>query len=195
VSTLEEGEKMKALVLSDVAYMNAAHQMIIQTLTDYLASYGMTVETETVSQETITDCIGCFGCWTKTPGECAIQDDLFVINRKMMLSDFVVYLCPIVYGQCAANMKTAIDRWLPNMLPFFITRRDGSTMHPARYESYPSQLMIGYSDHFDESEAQLFSDITLKHREGVQVVLWHDSVDGLLSALDKIELKRVEGRL
>jgi multimeric flavodoxin WrbA len=186
---------MKAFILSDAAYLNATHQAIAQAVTDYLTSYGMTVEAETVSREMITDCIGCFGCWVKTPGECVLQDSLANINRKMMLSDFVVYLCPVVYGQFSPNIKTAIDRWLPNMLPFFITRRDGSTMHPARYESYPSQLLIGYAQHLSEAESQLFMDITQKHRESVQVILWQDSVDALLTALDKIELKRVEGKL
>ena len=44
-----------------------------------------------------------------------------------MTSDVVVYLCPVVFGQFSANMKYAIDRWLPNMLPYFITKDDGST--------------------------------------------------------------------
>lgn len=28
-----------------------------------------------LSQAKVTNCVGCFGCWTKTPGRCVIRDE------------------------------------------------------------------------------------------------------------------------
>lgn len=33
-----------------------------------------------LSELNISNCIGCFGCWTKTPGKCVIRDDAGLIN-------------------------------------------------------------------------------------------------------------------
>lgn len=32
--------------------------------------------------EPINNCIGCFGCWVKTPAKCVINDSLFMSNWR-----------------------------------------------------------------------------------------------------------------
>ena len=117
------------------------------------------------------------------------------LNSREMNSDVVVFLTPLVFGQFSANIKNAVDRWLPNMLPFFNTRKDGSTMHPPRYDDYPKQIMMGYGADISESDAQLFSDITKKHRSNVNVLIWRGNGAEMTEALENIELKRVSGAL
>jgi hypothetical protein len=112
-----------------------------------------------------------------------------------MGSDVVVFLSPVIFGQFSANIKTVIDRWLPNMLPFFDKRPDGSTMHPARYEDYPNQIMIGYGEDLSEQDALLFSDITKKHRRNVEVLIGKGSAPEIEKGLDGIRLERVGGLL
>ncbi|MPN39260.1 hypothetical protein SDC9_186788 [bioreactor metagenome] len=124
-----------------------------------------------------------------------MKDGIAKINRACMTSDVVVYLCPVVFGQFSANMKSAIDRWLPNMLPFFLTRKDGSTMHPPRYESYAKQIMIGYAESLSEDDAQLFVDITQKHRSSVTTLIDRGNDAELADVLRTISLERVGGSL
>lgn len=182
---------MKAYILSDKDYQTDAYERLLAQVKDALT--GFDIEEKQLGRGDIHYCVGCFGCWVKTPGECVMKDDISSINRAMMNSDVVVYLVPVVFGQFSANIKYALDRWLPNMLPFFETRKDGSTMHPRRYESYPRQIMIGYGDHLSADDAQLFCDISQKHRSSVD--LWID--DGtdrqIKNALSAITLKRVVG--
>jgi multimeric flavodoxin WrbA len=185
---------MKALIISDKEYRTPVFERLNAQLKEYLSAKGFDIEETAVGRETLAFCKGCFGCWVKTPGECVMSDGMADINRAFMSSDIAVHLCPIVFGQFSANIKNAIDRWLPNILPFFIVRKDGSTMHPARYSSYPKQLMIGYSDGLDEEDKQLFADITRKHRNNVETFVY-DGDAGLSETLSGLTFERAEGNL
>lgn len=46
----------------------------------------------------IANCVGCFGCWTKTPGKCVIRDDASKVYPYIAKSDSVVYISKIKYG-------------------------------------------------------------------------------------------------
>jgi multimeric flavodoxin WrbA len=186
---------MRAYILSDGEFSTNRLTMLDEIVSESLAKRGFEITRKSIAREELQFCRGCFDCWTKTPGECAMKDGIAEINRACMTSDVVVYLCPIVFGQFSANMKSAIDRWLPNMLPFFQTRKDGSTMHPPRYESYPKQIMIGYAEHLSENDAQLFVDITQKHRNNVTILIDRGNDAELSDALYAVSLDRVGGSL
>lgn len=182
---------MKAYILSDMDYQTGAYTRLLAQVKEALL--GFEIEEKQLGRGDIHYCVGCFGCWVKKPGECVISDDIANINRAMMNSDVVVYLVPVVFGQFSANIKYALDRWLPNMLPFFQTRKDGSTMHPRRYESYPKQIMIGYGDDLSAEDAQLFIDINKKHRSSVDVLIDDDSDSEIVETLRLTDIKRVVG--
>ena len=182
---------MNAYILSDKDHETDAYVSLLSQVKDILKHFD--IEERKIGRGDLAFCRGCFGCWVKKPGECVIGDDIANINRTAMNSDVVVYLCPVVFGQFSANMKYAIDRWLPNMLPFFEVRKDGSTMHPRRYESYPKQIIIGYADHLSTEDAQLFIDITQKHRRNMTVLIYDGAEDQFKNALESITLKPVVG--
>ena len=191
IVNIKEFVIMKAYILSDKDYQTDAYVRLLAQVKEALA--GFEIEEKQLARGDIHYCIGCFGCWIKKPGECVISDDIANINRAMMTSDVVVTLVPVVFGQFSANIKYALDRWLPNMLPFFQTREDGSTMHPRRYESYPRQIMIGYGDDLSAEDAQLFIDISKKHRSNIDVLFDDGSNHQVIDVLQAIELKRVVG--
>jgi multimeric flavodoxin WrbA len=186
---------MKAFIISDSEYRTHVFKRLDSQLKEYLTARGFdNIEEAALGRDSLAFCKGCFGCWVKTPGECVIGDGMAEINRTYMNSDFAVYLCPVVFGQFSANIKNAVDRWLPNILPFFIVREDGSTMHPARYGSYPMQIMIGYGDSLDAEDKQLFADIIKKHRRNVEAFVYESDAD-LAETLDGYTFKRAEGKL
>jgi hypothetical protein len=80
------------------------------------------------------------------------------------------------------------------MLPFFMTRPDGSTMHPPRYTSYPAQVLIGYGDGVSEEDAQLFADINHKHRSSVTAFVYRPGT-GIVQRLGGVRLARKGGNL
>lgn len=186
---------MKALIISDKDYRTNEYEGADKLLHTYFDEKGFETEEIQIGRDELAFCMGCFGCWIKKPGECVIGESMASLNSREMNSDVVIFLTPLVFGQFSANIKNAVDRWLPNMLPFFNTRKDGSTMHPPRYDDYPKQIMMGYGADISESDARLFADITKKHRSNVDVLIWHGDRAEMIEALEKIELKRVSGAL
>ena len=186
---------MKALLISDKEYQSKTYQNLKSLIEEFLNAKGLGIELIEVGTDNLTFCRGCFGCWIKKPGECIINDNMAQINRSVMTSDIVIYLNPIVFGQFSANIKNAIDRSLPNMLPFFEIRPDGSTMHPPRYDTYPKSIIIGYGDRLSDEDKQLFIDITKKHRRNIEVLICHETTETIIEAFNKMELGRVDNLL
>lgn len=186
---------MKATVIADKDYQTGTFQSLNKLVAGFLDSKGLEIELMNIGRDDLAFCRGCFGCWIKKPGECVFNDMMDQINRNFMNSDAVIYLSPVVFGQFSANIKNALDRWLPNMLPFFETRPDGSTMHPSRYDAYPRLIIIGYGDEISEEDRQLFIDITKKHRRNAEVLIYQGSDQDIAEALSQIELGRVGGHL
>ena len=186
---------MKALLISDQEYLTKTYQVLNDLTSTFLRSKGFDTEMIELGSKNLTFCMGCFGCWIKKPGECVINDLMAQINRSVMNSDVVIYLSQIIFGQFSPNVKNVIDRSLPNMLPFFEKRPDGSTMHPPRYATYPKQIIIGYGDDISDEDKQLFIDITKKHRRNIEVLIYQETVQNLVEALNKMELGRVGGLL
>jgi multimeric flavodoxin WrbA len=90
-------------------------------------------ETVNVADLEIRPCAGCFACWNKTPGTCAIADDMDDILPKLISADVVVWSFPLYYFSVPGGLKNLIDRQLPLNLPFMATGND-SGGHPARYD-------------------------------------------------------------
>lgn len=167
---------MKALILTDGEYKTGAYDALISLMTGLLTEKKFEIQVRELGRR-LHSCMGCFGCWVKKPGECVIKDEMAELDRRYMNSDAVIFLSPVVFGQFSANIKNAVDRTLPNMLPFFYRRPDGSTMHPPRYEKYPALFLIGYGEELDREEVQLFRDITAEHRHGVGVEVYQGGTD------------------
>ena len=61
----------------------------------------------------IANCVGCFGCWTKTPGRCVIRDDAARVYPLIARSEQVLYVSRVKYGSYAPVMKTMLERAIP----------------------------------------------------------------------------------
>jgi multimeric flavodoxin WrbA len=82
-------------------------------LTKRLKDDGHSVKVIALTSERIGHCIGCFGCWVKTPGECVINDAGRTVASEIMNSELIVYLTPVRYGCYSSSFKKALDRIIP----------------------------------------------------------------------------------
>lgn len=158
---------MKVLLICDKNNRTKASIDLHEKIKELFSNKDYEIHNIEIGKKDLASCIGCFGCWIKTPGQCVINDMMSDINRSFINSDVVIYFTPIVFGQFSGNIKNAIDRWLPNVLPFF-QQYNGRTRHPARYEKYPTEIIVGYSDDITEEEKSTFLDITNKHRHDIK---------------------------
>ena len=93
------------------------------------------IETLNIGSLNIKPCLGCFSCWSKTPGECCIHDDMQGVISKILWADVVVWSFPLYYFGLPGQLKTLIDRQLPMSLPFMCTETEsGGASFSLRYE-------------------------------------------------------------
>lgn len=102
----------------------------------------------------IHSCIGCFGCWMRTPGTCIFQDDHVELLRSFLNSDVAVFASPMIAGFYSALLKTAIDRVIPLALPY-IEFADGECRHPLRYGRAMPKMAFLYEPEEDTDEEDL----------------------------------------
>lgn len=83
--------------------------------------------------DTIKSCIGCFGCWVKTPGRCVIQDNYNRMGEKMAHAKELIIISRCVYGTYSPFVKNVLDRSLSYIHPDF-TKREHEIHHKPRYK-------------------------------------------------------------
>jgi len=131
-----------------------------------LREHGWDVDVLRLAEIDIAPCIGCFGCWIKTPGECVIDDAGRDVARRIVQSDLVVYMTPVLFGGYAPDLKKALDRSIPIILPFF-RRVKGEVHHVKRYTRYPRLVGIGVLPDRNDEEGEIFE--TLVRRNAINM--------------------------
>lgn len=114
----------------------------------FLKGYASVTECEveelTLKDKKIEPCLGCFGCWTTSPGKCVIGDDVRSVTAKMFASDVVIYSFPLFYYALPARLKALVERQLPTVAPF-MQGQTGYLVnggHPPRFEPLYKTVLI-----------------------------------------------------
>ena len=111
-----------------------------------------------LSQLNIANCVGCFGCWTKTPGRCVIRDD-------------AVKVYPIWCGSYDLPMKTMLERAIP-VQQAFIRILDGETHHVQRSVVPKDATILAYGDTGEEERA-LFRKLVARNAHNMSFKTHH----------------------
>ena len=80
----------------------------------------------------IAYCKACLDCWFKTPGICAISDDMTEINAALREADLIVWATPIYHMGFSAKMKTVIERTMCNFTIPIALDGEGQSRHEPR---------------------------------------------------------------
>jgi multimeric flavodoxin WrbA/putative sterol carrier protein len=112
-------------------------EIVLDHLVKGMREAGADVDVINLQKKKINYCIGCYTCWSKTPGECIHKDDMSrELFPKFVDSDLIVMATPLYHYTVNALLKTFIERTLPVAEPF-LELRDGVTRHPRRHPQKP----------------------------------------------------------
>lgn len=99
-------------------------------------------------------CIGCFGCWIKTPGMCVIKDNYQLLGAYAGQCEELVLISRCVYGGFSVPVKACMDRFIGYMLPFFTIRTDRQMHHQERYHNTFDLHVYFYGEDISAAEKQ-----------------------------------------
>ena len=102
---------------------------------------------------TIQNCIGCFGCWIKTPGECVIKDKYSDMGELLSKCDTVIIISKCYYGGYSPFVKNVLDRSISYVHPYFVIR-NGDMHHRRRYDNRFDLKVTFYGEEITENEKQ-----------------------------------------
>jgi multimeric flavodoxin WrbA len=103
--------------------------------------------------DTIKNCIGCFGCWVKTPGACVIRDKYGDMGEYLSKSHEVVIISKCFYGGFSPFVKNVLDRSISYAHPYFEIR-NGEMHHKRRYDNHFDLQVWFYGENITEKEKQ-----------------------------------------
>jgi len=156
INLIEKGEKKRVKILAiqgSPRPKESNTEVLLQEFLEGARSQGAETETIYLKEKKIHPCIGCYTCWTKTPGTCVFNDDMPELLEKVGKSDILVFATPLYNYNMTALLKAFQERLLPRLDPHLV--KTGETYrHPQRYESNRKAVLLstcGFPEisHFD----------------------------------------------
>lgn len=150
---------MKITILNGTP-QGAQYQMnsYLERLEAALVAAGHSVTPLHLHKMDIRTCIGCFGCWVKTPGQCFSPDDSHQICRAVVQSDFTLWAAPLHMGFPSATLKIAMDKSIPLIHPYFAVVNN-EAHHRSRYAHYPRLgLLLEKEANTSQAELEIVTD-------------------------------------
>ncbi len=180
---------MRATLLLGAVPDDAHTRCVAKVLTSALEERACATEAIDLAELDIAPCLGCFGCWVKTPGICVIDDVGRDVARKAIQCDLLAYVTPITFGGYSYELKKAVDRLIPLVTPFF-KLVDGEIHHQKRYVRYPSLIGVGTVKKPDGEAERIFR--TLIERNAIN---FHSPGRGACALPEEGAKQAIEGTI
>ena len=156
---------------------NTEFEQYLDRLTAILTTEQHAVTRLNLREMEMSYCIGCFGCWVKTPGECRAADESAQVCRAVIHSDFTLWAAPLQMGFPSALLKKAMDKSIPLIHPYIVVDHN-EAHHLARYAHYPRLgLLLQKEDDTDGDDLRIVADVF--SRTALNMKSWLDFVHSI----------------
>ena len=95
---------------------------VLQPFLEGAREAGAETETVYLKDKQINTCLGCFTCWTKTPGVCVHKDDMPELLDKLREADIVVHATPLYVFTKDRHEQRLAERF-PGVFDVLLRRR------------------------------------------------------------------------
>lgn len=123
-----------------------------------------------LSEMNIKNCIGCFGCWVKTPGRCVIRDDAVSVYPLIAKSSRVIYVSRVWFGSYDVAVKKMLERAIP-VQQAFLRIHEGETHHVQRAVAPKEAVIIAYGCSL-ASEQAVFAKLVERNAKNMLFKSW-----------------------
>jgi multimeric flavodoxin WrbA len=154
----ERNNSMKITILNGSPQQDTFDAYLAQ-LAAVLEKSGYMVTLINLRDIRLRPCVGCWGCWVKTPGQCVARDASLDMDQAVINSDFTLWAAPLRMGFPSYLLKVALDKHLPLIHPYMEVAY-GEAHHLRRYPRSPRLgLLLEMETFTDERDLQIVSDI------------------------------------
>ncbi len=91
----------------------------------------------------IRPCLGCYSCWTKTPGVCVQEDAMTSLLEEFLETDLVLIASPVYAFSVSVSTKLFMERTLTILSPGAEVGPDGIERNRWRYPGRGPKRMAG----------------------------------------------------
>ena len=129
-------------------------------------------------------CIGCFGCWIKTPGKCVIHDGYENTGILLGKCSELILISRCAYGSVSPFIKMVMDRAISYIHPDFVIRK-GEMHHKRRYDNVIQLTAYFYGENITDIEKETARNLMEANA---------DNYDGMVKSVQFYQsVKELEG--
>ena len=157
-------------------------RMLITDLLDLPIQAGDELKAPSGAKE-IHHCIGCFGCWIKTPGRCVIKDSYMNMGEQLSKCEELIFVSKCTYGGLSPFVKNVLDRSIGYISPNF-TIINNEMHHKRRYDNIIKISVYFYNEEMSKKEKNVAKDLI-----HAQALNFHAEVNGIYFFNTPMEVK------
>jgi len=137
--------------------------------------------------DTIHNCVGCFGCWIKKPGECVIADDYNNIGEYLSKCNELIIISKCFYGGYSPFVKNVMDRSIPYIHPYFEVINN-ELHHRRRYDNRFEMSVYFYGENIRPKEKATAEKLVKANALNLQ-----SNIKNVIFVKDINSIKQLEG--
>jgi len=133
---------MKVLAINGSPHRGKGNTaLILDPFLEGLRDGGADVELLYTRDLDVKPCLGCFGCWTKTPGKCVQDDDMAGLLHRLREAELWVLATPLYFDGPSGPLKNVMDR-MTSLLRLSAEVRSGRSRHVVEEEVKGGKVVL-----------------------------------------------------